>query len=178
MPRFITENGSILIECISRTVASTATKLINYPSYNPIKNPFKTSSSKGEHGIAESREIFNWLLELVRRDINWIPPSVSCINRPSSFSKCWFVDNYAFTKEEKEKEKKRINQFLSSFIIINRVRATLKNTRIQRTVCRLYAQVGNPSAGGTSFTNFCPPHCLKFQVRAHDDFRGNYTRKL
>lgn len=67
-------------------MASTA-KLINYPSYNPIKNPFKTSSSKGEHGIAESREIFNWLLELLR-DINWIPlPSVSCINRPSSFSK-------------------------------------------------------------------------------------------
>lgn len=79
-------------------VASTA-KLINYPSYNPIKNPFKTSSSKGkEHGIAESREIFNWLLELVR-DINWIPLLLSCINRPSLVFR--FVDNLTFKKRKR-----------------------------------------------------------------------------
>lgn len=89
-------------------VASTA-KLINYPSYNPIKNPFKTSSSKGkEHGIAESREIFNWLLEVVR-DINWIPLLLSCINRPSLVFR--FVDNLTF------KKRKRAQVFLSTVFV-------------------------------------------------------------
>lgn len=91
-------------------VASTA-KLINYPSYNPIKNPFKTSSSKGkEHGIAESREIFNWLLELVR-DINWIPLLLSCINRPSLVFR--FVDNLTFKKRKRAQVSLLINRVLS-----------------------------------------------------------------
>lgn len=95
-------------------VASTA-KLINYPSYNPIKNPFKTSSPKGkEHGIAESREIFNWLLELVR-DINWIPLLLSCINRPSLVFR--FVDNLTFKKKRGRKENAQKSVFLSTAFV-------------------------------------------------------------
>lgn len=153
-------------------VASTA-KLINYPSYNPIKNPFKTSSSKGkEHGIAKSREIFNWLLELVR-DINWIPLLLSCINRPSLVFR--FVDNLTFKKKRGRKENTQKSVFLSTaFFRFEWIDA--KKYIIKKKVCMI-TRLGKER--NIVRFNFCPHlNCLKFQVRTDDDFHGNYTRKL
>lgn len=149
-------------------VASTA-KLINYPSYNPIKNPFKTSSSKGkEHGIAESREIFNWLLELVR-DINWIPllPSsfLVSIDPPS------FFDSWIISRLRKENAHKSSYQPCSFVRFVD-----AKKYIIKKKVCMI-TRLGKER--NIVRFNFCPHlNCLKFQVRTDDDFHGNYTRKL
>lgn len=189
-------------------VASTA-KLINYPSYNPIKNPFKTSSSKGkEHGIAESREIFNWLLELVR-DINWIPllPSSFLVSiDPPSFFDSWIISRL---RKKGGGKKTRRNQFsyqprsfdsLSivppSFFdswIISRLRKENAHKSVFLSIAFfrfvdakkyiIKKKVCMITRLGKERNivrfNFCPHlNCLKFQVRTDDDFHGNYTRKL
>lgn len=99
-----------------------------------------------------------------------------------SFSEYRFVDRHG---ELREREQGFTGVLSSSFIIrrcfADQFRATdeYKGWYIDYMADRRARDGGGAAYYfGTSFSNFRSSHCPRFQVRARDHFRGNYTRKL